>query len=54
MIMLFGILCFSLAAFLVSLAVGKRSRTADRSELSATVLIVAWGALLVGLSLGRL
>jgi hypothetical protein len=54
MAMLIGMLSFSLAAWGISWAVGKRARTAEMGETSLSVLLAVWAALFFGIYLTRL
>lgn len=53
MVIVLGILCFSVAAVAMSWAVGKRARTSDAGETSLLVLLVSWSALLFGMYMAR-
>ncbi len=47
--MVMGVLAFSVIAFSLSWAVGRRGRLLDSSALSLSVLMIAWGAMLYGM-----
>ncbi len=49
MITMIGVLVFSLMAFALSWVVGKRGKGVDAGELSFSVLVIAWGAMLYGM-----
>ena len=53
MIMVIGIVSFSLFAFALSWAVGKRGKVIDSGELSFSVLVIAWGAMFYGMYIAR-
>jgi len=53
MVMIVGILSFTIVAAWLSWAVGQRAQSADRGETSVSVLLVSWGALLYGIFIGR-
>jgi hypothetical protein len=53
MILMIGILSFSLFAFGFSWAVGKRGKVIDSGELSFSVIVIAWGAMLYGMYIAR-
>ena len=54
MILMIGVTSFSAIAFALSWAVGRRSKTADEGEVSFSVLLVSWAALLFGMFIARL
>ncbi|NTW67763.1 MAG: hypothetical protein HGB21_15880 [Nitrospirae bacterium] len=54
MVIILGILSFSVVAGAMSWAVGKRARTSDTGETSVSVLLVSWAALLFGMYMARL
>jgi len=54
MVIVLGILSFSIVAVAMSWAVGKRARTSDTGETSVSVLLVSWSALLFGMFMARL
>ena len=47
--MVIGVLIFGVAAFGLSWWLGKRGKTVDGSELSCSVLVITWGAMLYGM-----
>ncbi len=49
LVMLFGIL-----VPVLSYSVAERSRRVERGELSTYIVFIAWGSLILGLSLARL
>lgn len=54
MVLLLGIASFGIVAFVLSWAIGKRIQSvADPSEVSASVLLVSWAAMLFGMYLMR-
>ena len=53
MIMVIGVTSFSLVAFALSWVVGKRGKVIDGGELSFSVLVIAWGAMLYGMYIAR-
>ncbi len=52
--MVIGILSFSITAFALSWAVGKRGGLVDRSELALLVLVTVWGAMFYGMCVSHL
>jgi hypothetical protein len=53
MMMVIGVLSFSLVAFALSWTVGKRGKNFDSGELSFAVLVMAWGAMIYGMYITR-
>ncbi|MDH4162120.1 MAG: hypothetical protein OEW15_05450 [Nitrospirota bacterium] len=53
MVILLGVASFGIVAFVLSLAMGKRTKSADQSEVSASVLLVSWDEMLFGMYLMR-
>jgi hypothetical protein len=53
MILMIGVTSFSAIAFALSWAVGKRGKVIDSGELSFSVLVIAWGAMLYGIYIAR-
>ncbi len=47
--MVMGVLSFSIVAFALSWAVGRRGKLVDSSALALSVLMIAWGAMLYGM-----
>jgi hypothetical protein len=52
--MVIGVSSFSIVAFALSRVVGLRSKTANEGEVSLSVLLVSWAALLFGMYMARL
>lgn len=53
MVVMVGVLTFSIAASACSWAIGKRARVADRRETSASVLLTSCAAFLSGMFIMR-
>ncbi len=51
--MVIGVLLFSIAVFAVSFGIAKGPRL-DQGKIAASLVLVAWGAMLFGLVLSRL
>ena len=50
--MIVGVLVFSLAVFIVSYRISK-AKVLDTGKLAATITLVAWGSMIVGLCISR-
>jgi len=54
MMMVIGVSSFSIVVFTLSWVVGRRSKIADEGEVSFSVLLISWAALLFGMYMARL
>ena len=50
--MIVGVLAFSMAVFIVSYLISK-AKTFDAGKLAATITLVAWGSMIVGICISR-